>query len=497
MFTLRKNQEEVIQKARMSIARGNRKILIHAPTAFGKTVVAAAIVSLARDKSKETLFLANRRELIFQSYGKLTAGGNTAGVIMAGEKPDHSNDLQIASMQTYVRRMNLDERDLNQWFHDAKLIIVDEAHGAISPSYQKILKSYDDSVVTIGLTATPCRADGRGLGEYFDDIVSSDGVGKLIEDGFLVPPKYYVPSEPDLSKIRTIRGDYDQKELGERFDKPKLVGDVVSNWMKYAGGRQTIVFAVNVKHSIHLVEEFKANGIKAEHIDAKTPKEERAAILERLENGETQVVSNVGIIVEGYDCPSVSCIVLAVATKSLGKYIQMGGRGLRIFLNKFDCILIDHGGNVDSHGLLEWDREWTLDGKKKAWSKPKRENKKTVVTCRSCKLVFEGAAICPDCGTSVVSFGKHINTLDVDLKELKPTKATVADKRRFLGMLKYWVPRQKNSNHKRILGSFRGRYGVWPHSSYKDVSPIPPDQAFLNYMKHQAIKYRFSKNKNK
>ena len=488
-FELRDYQKAGLEAVRKEIASGNKNVILHAPTGAGKTVSAATIISLACQKKSKVLFLANRRELIYQAKETLQKSGVYPGVIMAGEKPNLTNPVQIASMQTYIRRMHLEDDECNPWFHNANIIIVDEAHGSISPSYQAILKSYSD-VVTIGLTATPCRGDGRGLGQYYDKIVSTANIDTLIKAGYLVPVKYYVPSLPDLEKIKTVAGDYDKKEIGKRMDQPKLVGEIVENWLKICPDRQTIVFAVNVKHSVNIVESFTRVGIKAEHVDAKTPPEKRKAILDRLKNGDTQIVSNVGILTEGFDFPAAGCIVLARPTKSFGLYIQMAGRGLRPFPGKTNCILIDHGGCVDNHGYVEWPREWTLDGKDRAWSEPqKKEKEETICQCRACDLVFSGESKCPDCGTEIKTFGKKINVVEADLVEDKPEKATVHEKMRFLGMLKTWVPRQKNSNPKRINGSFRGKYGVWPHHSYKDVAPIEPDDAFLAYMKHQAIKF--------
>lgn len=487
-------QQEAIDGLRKSIASGNKNVILHAPCGGGKTVMASELISLASKKGNESLFLANRRELIFQAKKTMNEFGIDAGVIMAGVKPELHKDVQIASMQTYIRRMQLDDHICNPWFHNAKLIIVDECHGSISPSYQEILKSYEGKAITVGLSATPCRADGRGLGEYYNDIISTADIGTLIGQKYLVPVKYFAPSMPDLKKIGTVRGDFDLKEHAKRQDTRKLVGDIVENWVEICPNRQTIVFAINVKHSIHVVEAFRKVGVRAEHIDARTPTDERTEILDRLKSGETQVVSNVGILTEGFDFPGASCIILARATKSLGLYLQMAGRGLRIFDGKKDCILIDHGGSVYNHGRVEWSREWTLDGEEKAWSEVDVTKKeKEMLQCRSCDLVYQGQSECPDCGTSPKKFGKAVEILEARLKELDAEKASVSAKRVFLGMLKMWVPRQKNSNPKRILAMYRTRHKVWPHHSIKDVAPIEPDPAFISYMKSMQIRFAKSK----
>ena len=490
-FKMRDYQSSAICKIRESMSKGIRRIIYHAPTGSGKTATASNIIEKAHDRGKKVLFLANRRELIFQAKETLERFGIECGVIMAGEERNLSAQVQIASMQTYVRRMDLEELELNEWWHQADLIFCDEAHASVSPSWQKILTAYGDKMFVIGLTASPCRGDGRGLGEYFEEIISTTDVGDLIDQNYLVPVRYFAPSTPDLEGISTVAGDYDKKELGKRVNTVKLVGDIYDNWSIICPDRPTIIFATNVKHSISIKEVFKSHGIDIEHIDAKTPKEERSDALSRLRGGKLQVITNVGILTEGFDFPEASCIVLARPTKSLGLYLQMSGRGLRIAPGKNDLCLLDHAGCLENHGKLEWSREWSLDGKEKAWSERKEKEKEPskLLKCHVCHAVFEGISTCPDCGTPLQKFGKKIETEDAELKEVGKDKATVEEKRIFLGMLKAWVPRQKNPNPKRIKGSFRGRFGIWPHHSYQDVAPIEPDEAFLNRMRHDAIKY--------
>lgn len=492
MFELRDYQKDAEDGIRNSMARGNKKVIYRAATGSGKTATAASIAIKASRRGKKVLFLANRRELIHQAEQTLSSCELDCGVIMANVAPNLSADIQIASMQTYIRRMDLDELRFNKWWHKADLIIVDEAHGSISPSFQKILESYKD-VFVLGLTATPCRADGRGLGEYYDEIVSTIDIEKLIADGYLVPVRYFAPHTPDLEGIKTTAGDYNKKELGERVNKIKLVGDIYENWSLICPDRPTIIFATNVKHSLSIEETFLKKGVKIAHIDAKTPVEERTQNLSDLRCGKIQVITNVGILCEGFDFPEASCIALARPTKSLGLYLQMGGRGLRISEGKKDCIILDFAGCVENHGKLEWDREWTLDGKKKAWGEKKKskEKEKQMSKCSACHAIFEGEKNCPDCGTELKRFGKRIETEDAELKEIKP-KDTIADKRIYLGMLKHWVNGMGYS-HKMVNAKYKGKYGVWPHFSISDVAPIVPDEKFLNRMKYDQIRWAKSK----
>jgi superfamily II DNA or RNA helicase len=295
--------------------------------------------------------------------------------------------------------------------------------------------------------------------------------------------RYFTPSAPNLRGIRTVAGDFDKKELGKRVNTTKLVGDIYDNWSRICPDRPTIIFATNVKHSINITETFQRNGISCAHIDAKTPSEDREGVLQDLKDGRIKAVSNVGILCEGFDFPKASCVILARPTKSLGLYIQMAGRGLRTAEMKKDCILIDHGGCVENHGLLDWSREWSLDGKKRAWETVRREVKeKAMLKCIACHCVFAGDNTCPDCGSQVKTFGKPVETKPADLRELNPKKISMAEKRRYLGMLKYYV-NERGHNYRMVNAKYKSHFGIWPHSSIKDVSPIRPDTQFSNQMK--------------
>lgn len=483
-------QSSAIEGLRGSLMVGNRRVIHHAPTGSGKTATSSWIISAAHEKGSKVLFLANRRELIFQAVETLEKFGIDCAIIMAGEEHDLSKQVQVASMQTYVRRMTIeDDLRFNKWWHDADLVIVDECHSSISPSWQKILQSYDTKVCVIGLTATPCRGDGRGLGEFYEEIISTVTITELIEQGFLVPIRYFAPYTPDMAGVKTVRGDWDQKEAAKRVNKPKLIGDIYKNWSIICPDRPTIFFAQNVQHSIAITHEFNSKGIDAAHIDARTPKEERQRILDDLKRGRVQVISNYGILTEGFDFPAASCIGIARPTKILGLYIQMGGRGLRPSPGKSDCIILDFAGCLETHGYLEEERTWTLDGKKKAWQEAtnKKTTEKKMLKCGACHHVFSGTGTCPNCGSETIRYGKKVEVAEGELKEVKKT-FSMAEKRLYLGMLKYYVT-SKGMNPKAVNAKYKARFGVWPDHSIKNVEPVKPDEAFVNRMVHENIKY--------
>jgi superfamily II DNA or RNA helicase len=489
-FALREYQHRAVASVRSAFMSGCRSVVMVMPTGAGKSVVFGEIIRLAVEKGSTVLWLVHRRNLVLQMKATLERFGVPAGVIMAGVDSDTNESVQVGTIQTYARRLQLDSLDRNRFFINADLVMVDEAHRVCSKQYKDVLDLYREKRV-VGCTATPCRADGRGLGEVFERIVDVVGVADLTANGYLAPAKYYVPSEPDLREIRIVRGDYDVKELGKRTNTPKLVGDVVENWLRLAEGLPTIVFAVNVKHSIALRDEFRKRGINAEHLDARSTDDERDFVFGEVERGRVSVVCNVAVYQEGLDVPGISCVVMARPTKSLGLYRQSCGRGLRPQMGK-TAIIIDHGGVVAEHGFLDEPVYWTLDGKERAWKKPKRDKKQPrPVKCNVCAYVFTGGNVCPECGSPVKSFGKPVDAVDAELVEARPDKVGIEEKRRYLGMLKWWQA-NKNKNPKIINAKYRNRFGCWPHHTIKDVSPIRPDEAFWNRLKYDAIRWQKS-----
>lgn len=353
MLTLRPFQESAIDSIRNEIRAQRKRILLVAPTGSGKTVIAAIMVYGGIARNKLILFIAHRRELIDQCCERLAAIGVSSSVIMAGDpRFNPASPVQVASIQTLIRR------DID---FEPEIIFIDEAHHASAKSYSGVLKKHPNAVV-VGLTATPVRTDGKGLGDIFEAMVLCPSIEELTTAGFLVPaitytqPRHYI----NLKGVRKTGGDYATGELAERVNKPKLIGNIIAHWRKYANGRRTITYAVNVEHSKAICAEFAAQGIPTEHLDGNTPTEERRAILARLSSGATLNVVNCMVLTEGFDCPSVSCVILARPTASLGLYLQMAGRALRPYPGKSESIILDHAGCVHSHGLCSMPHQWQL-----------------------------------------------------------------------------------------------------------------------------------------
>ena len=442
-------QVDAVEGLREEIRRGSRKVLLQAATGSGKTMAAAMVVQGALAQGNSVLFLAHRRELIYQARERLEEADCPAGIIMAGELP-LARHVQVASVQTLWARRE------REGYPSCDVMVIDECH--LVPggkAYQAVMDANPGAVV-VGLTATPIRTDGRGLGEVFDSMVQCPSIAALTEMGYLVPLRYFAPSQPDLEGIRTRAGDYVEGDLAERMDKPTLIGDVVEHWGRFADGRPTIVFASGVKHSIHLAEQFRGAGVRAEHVDGTTAREERDGLWRRLANGDVQVVTNVGVAVEGLDVPAVSAIVLARPTKSPGRFLQMLGRGMRTHPGKEDCVVIDHAGAVFEHGFAHEFFDWSLGSIKGETANPvQRERVKksaSPIVCGECFATFTGSPKCPNCGHEHSPRGEKVAYVHGTLGEVRKTDKAVAEKPRYTPELqqKWWGMLEHYPHHEKL-----------------------------------------------
>ena len=306
---------------------------------------------------------------------------------------------QVASIQTLHARAF---RGQLMELPSADLILVDECHHAPANSYRRIISAYPDAII-VGLTATPCRGDGRGLGGIFDAIIECPQVAELIEQKYLVRTKVYAPVNPDLKGIETRAGDYVETQLSERMDRSELVGAIVPHWFKHGQPRKTVCFATSVAHSIHIRDEFIKAGVRAEHVDGALPKPERDAILARLASGDLDLITNCMVLTEGWDMPEVSCCILARPTKKMGLHRQMVGRVLRPAPDKINAIILDHSGAVFRHGFVEDHVEWQLDPDKRAASpiragRPRVGYASRLVECSQCSAIRMAGERCQHCG---------------------------------------------------------------------------------------------------
>lgn len=491
MTALRTYQSDLIDALRRSVAAGARRPLVQAPTGSGKSLLMAELTRLAEAKRSRVLILAPRRELIYQTSEKVAEMGVTHGVIMAGEPRTLSQDVQVACIPTLHRRAIQAER---MALPPADLLLVDEAHLSIAASTRAVLDAYPDARV-VGFTATPARGDGRGLGEVYDDLILGPSVAELTQQGYLVPARYFAGSKPDTAGVKVQAGDYQQGELGRRANTVTLIGDIVSNWCRLAGGRKTVVFAVDRAHSRHLCSAFMEAGIAAEHLDGATEPEDRAAILKRLRSGQTQVICNCEVLTYGWDEPSISCAVMARPTKSIARYLQMIGRVLRPFDDKADCLILDHSGSVHDLGFADDPIPWTLDGKEKVQDRISRERKQSEpMVCDDCGMSFRPAKYCPECGKEhAAKYERAIASVDEDLTEMDRQRKrrnrewSTAEKGRFFGELQ-GIAKERGYKPGWAANQYRAKMGVWPNA-HKHVGALPPSAETRAWVKSQMIRY--------
>lgn len=466
-YELRNYQTDAISRLREAHKGGVRCSILTLPTGAGKSVIAAAIVKSATDKGRSVLLLAPRRELVYQLSDKLRSAGVPHGLLMAGERGNPMSRVQVACVPTlHARSIRRDRLPLP----NASLVIVDEVQFAGNMTTSSILKAYPKATI-IGMSATPARRGGQALGDLFEDIVVGPSVAELTQLGHLVPVRYFVPSSPNLKGVKVQAGDYNEKQLGERMDNQTLIGDVLTNWLRVASDRKTVIFTVSVAHSLHIEQAFREAGIAIAHLDSETPVEERKEILRKLGAGEIQVITQCDICSYGWDSPSVSCAVLARPTKSLVRYLQTAGRVLRPHPGKTDAIILDHGNCVAEHGLVDDPHEWSLD---KHTTVQERDAKKSdpkeakEIVCPACKFVFKRTNVCPGCGHVLHTHKPNgVTVIQDDLAELrsrKPFKRQWSDdgKRYFYGELL-------------TIAAQRGYNKGWPYHKFKERIGEPPE----------------------
>lgn len=387
-MSLRLHQVKAIEDLRAAYRAGYRAPVLVMATGGGKTHTSAVIIREAVAKGRTVWFLAHLREILDATSAKLTAEGIEHGYIMAGRPEAPDLPVQIVMVQTAARRLGR--------YPNPGLIVIDECHLAVAETYRKVIEDAGRPLL-LGLTATPVRLDGRGLGEMFDVLVPSCTTAELIAQQLLVPIRYFAPSRPDMTGVRTVAGEYSATESAEAMNKPSITGDAVAHYRRLANGRPAVAFATSIKHAEAVADEFRQAGYDAIAIGGHSDEETRKRALDGLKNGYIDVVVNCQLWVAGVDAPSIGCVILLAPTKSLTKYLQSIGRGLRPATGKQDLIVLDHAGNAFEHGLPTEPRDWSLEGARKRHREP-GEDVPTVRQCAKCFYVYEPAPQCPACG---------------------------------------------------------------------------------------------------
>lgn len=395
---LRPYQERCIGEVRLAL-RGVKNVLLQAPTGAGKTIMAGYMLGAAADRGNDVWFICNRVELLDQTSKAFDKLGVRHSLIAPDYRPDYTARSQIASIDTLKGRIR---RGL---VRPPKMAVWDECRSIAAKGWASVHAWLAEAgAVQIGLDATPERHDGKPLTPFFQHLVHGPAYSELMELGNLLPFECYAPTVPDLSQVRMKGYDFDQAGAEEVMDKPKIIGDIVDTYLKYARGLRGITFAVSRRHSEHLAEAYRAAGVPAAHVDGDTDAHERRRIVKAFRRGELHQLTNVDLFTAGFDVPGVRCISDANPSESRPKTLQKWGRGSRPDEEdetKEFCYLFDHAGNLNRHGFPDDDRTWSLEGEpKKKSGKAKDDDGPSVGMrqCEDCFYVHKPLPACPKCG---------------------------------------------------------------------------------------------------
>ena len=387
MIKLRDYQERLIDDIAYEFSNKN-KVCAVAPCGAGKTITVGWMAGGTAIKNRRTLFLVHRQELINQSSETFTDMNISHGIIATKYPKDYGHLVQIGSVQTVARRL--------EEIPAPDFIIADECHHATANTWRKIIEYFPNAKV-LGVTATPERLGGHGLGDVFESLVIGPTVKELIEWGNLSNYQYYAPpAKFNADEVRVKFGEYVKSDLEVQMDQNAVIGDIIDNYENLANGMRAVCYCVSIAHSEHVAKSFSEAGINAMHIDGETPSNLREQAIKDFRDDKIKILCNVDLISEGFDVPAMEAVILARPTQSLTLHIQQAMRAMRPDKNNPNkkAIIIDHVGNVFKHGLPDEDREWTLSSKKKNPSKVR------TISLRQCPKCFSAhypASICPYC----------------------------------------------------------------------------------------------------
>jgi superfamily II DNA or RNA helicase len=391
-LSLRPYQERDIAQLRQAYAGGARAVLYQLPTGGGKTVVFAHIINGAARKGRRSAIVVHRRELIRQASDKLAWAGVPHGIVAAGLDCDHGAPTLVLSVQTAIRRLDrLPHFDF---------MVIDEAHHARAETWSQLLPAWPAAKL-LGVSATPARTDGKGLGVaaggLFDAVVAGASVTELQAEGYLARTRCFAPTQRiDTTGLRTRLGDYEPGALAERANA--VTGDAVAEYRKHADHLPAIVYGCTVAHAEAIAAAFRSAGYRAACVHGGLPLHERDRLIAGLGAGEVEIICSCDLISEGLDVPNVGAVILLRPTQSLVLAMQQIGRGMRPAPDKSHLVVLDHAGNVLRHGLPEQPRTWTLDSAPKP---PPRATDAPGWRCEKCGCFNQLEEMaCAECGTA-------------------------------------------------------------------------------------------------
>lgn len=434
---LRPYQLDAVEQIRKHFREGSKRPLLTMCTGAGKTATADYIISSAAAKGGRPIFLAARRELVHQASKRLST---PHGVIMSGDKRVNADaPVQVCSVQSLLTR---------ELPFTPTLIFLDECHHSTAKTHQELLSRFPD-IPVVGLSASPVRASGLGLGDYFTSLVSGPGVEEMVEQGWLVPPRHLAPP-PGLDT---------------------LFADPVETWLRESNGVPTMAFCSTVGESVKLAERFNSIGVRALHVDGTTDETIRDSVSERLESGDIQVVVNFGILGEGVDVPCIQYVLMDRKTSSLTVLLQVAGRGMRLYPGKASFTFADHGGNIYTHGRIDKNRQWQLT------------KGRDVIAGASTADVSDDIRVCPTCFTVAPPAATHCKCgykFFIKKKKTYRHKPGTLELHHDDGRITTIAPSRQEADYKRFLDQQR-------NGKKKDGTPFSPKFAFFRFMKQYGF----------
>ena len=386
---LREYQKEILGKIRHEFAKGNNRVIAQLPTGAGKTVVFTEIAKRTIMRGNSVLVITNRKELLQQAGNTFKKFELMPEFLTSKTKILSSGHLYVGMSETIKRRLH--RKDYVSFLNRFTLIIIDEVH---LQNFDKLYETINNNQFLLGVTATPYRKGNKinPLSKFFDVLIEGIKIKQLIDLGYLSKPKVYgMPI--DLSKVKLKNGEFDPNEIDKLYEEKKVYAGVIDNYKRLTPNTKALLFSAKVETSLKICEKLNNAGISAKHIDATT--KERDQILKEFTQNKFKILCNVGILTFGYDCPSVETIILYRATMSLPLYLQMCGRGSRIYPGKEHFNILDFGDNVKRFDFWHSERPWKLD----LMSKPKKKGAAPIKQCPECEaLIPANSQTCPECG---------------------------------------------------------------------------------------------------
>lgn len=387
---LRDYQKQGVRDIQDAFRAPSRSVLYVAPTGSGKSVLFGFIATRSSERGKRALILVHRRELLRQTIAVFSRFGTPCGAIARDHPFEPDATIQVASSQLVARRIRDGRLDLEGWA--PSLIVADESQHSVSPSLMAILDHWPQAKV-LGVTATPARLDGKGLGQVFERMVLGPRPRPLIDQGWLADYVAYSHPAPEFDRrtLRKIAGDFRGAEMEQQLDTGTCLGDVVTHYERHLMGEPALAFCVSVDHAKHMARAFAERGHPAASLDGNMATADRDAALNAYERGELKVLTSCEILGEGLDVPETSGVILARPTASLTLHLQQIGRAFRRKADGRKAIILDHVGNLHAHGFPDDEHEWSLDGRVKPRAKK-------MLACPWCScLQPAGRTFCETC----------------------------------------------------------------------------------------------------